>query len=133
MPSAKKPFQEAIKFLNYGFARYTALSIADKGEVKASLPVLRGVQQELNLLCDRPLSVSVLKGEESTVSWELNLGSDQVLAPVAQGTKFGKIIVKKDGKLVTEVDLIAEKDIERLNVGGLLVRVFNSWLSGGTK
>ncbi len=132
-PVPRSHFQEAIKFLNYGFARYTALSIADKGEVKASLPVLRGVQQELNLLCDRPLSVSVLKGEESTVSWELNLGSDQVLAPVAQGTKLGKIIVKRDGRLVTEVDLIAEKDIERLNVGGLLVRVFNSWLSGGTK
>ena len=132
-PVPRSHFQEAIKLLNYGFARYTSLLVADKGEIRASLPVLRGTKQEVALLCSRRLAVSVPKGEESTVSWELELVADRLKAPVSEGALLGKIIVKKDDQPVATADLVAGESIDRLGFGGLFGRVLTTWLSGGTK
>ncbi|NMA55506.1 MAG: D-alanyl-D-alanine carboxypeptidase [Firmicutes bacterium] len=132
-PVPRSHFQEAIKFLNYGFARYTSLPVADKKEPKTSLTVLRGTKQNIALLCDRRLAVSVPKGEESTVSWELELYSDYVTAPITKGTKLGKIIVKKNNQQLVTAGLVAAEDVGRLSFGGLFGRVITSWLEGGTK
>ncbi|NLG87460.1 MAG: D-alanyl-D-alanine carboxypeptidase [Firmicutes bacterium] len=127
-PVPRSHFQEAIKLLNYGFANYTSLTVADKGEIKATLPVLRGVKQEVSLLCARNLAVTIPKGEESAVSWELELSSNQLEAPVAAGTVLGRIVAKKDGQPVGITELVAAEDIGRLSFGGLFRRVITTWL-----
>jgi len=128
-PVPRSHFQEAIKLLNYGFANYTSLLVADKGEVRATLPIVRGTKHELPLSCGRRLAVTVPKGEESNVTWELELSDDWLEAPVAQGTVLGKIIAKKDGQSVGLTELVATENVGRLGFGGLFRRVLTIWLA----
>ncbi|MGI6128817.1 MAG: D-alanyl-D-alanine carboxypeptidase family protein [bacterium] len=132
-PVPRSHFQEAIKLLNYGFANYTSLVVTDKGEAKATLPVLRGTKQEVSLTCARNLAVTIPKGEESTVSWELEFSSDRLEAPVVAGTVLGKIVAKRDGQPVGTSELVAAEDVDRLTFGGLFRRVLSSWLVGNPR
>ena len=128
-PVPRSHFQEAIKLLNYGFANYTSLPVAKKEEVKATLPVLRGTAREVPLVCNKDLSVTILKGEEGKVSYELKLDAQQVKAPVTQGTPLGRLVACRDGKPVGEVELVAAADIAALRWNGLFIRVLQGWFT----
>jgi D-alanyl-D-alanine carboxypeptidase (penicillin-binding protein 5/6) len=126
-PVPRSHFQEAIKLLNYGFANYTSLPVAKAGEVKATLPVLRGTARQVELVCARDLGVTISKGEEDKVSYELRLDMEQAKAPVAKGTPCGRLVAFKDGKPAGEVELVAAADVEVLGWNGLFTRVLQGW------
>lgn len=126
-PVPRSHFQEAIKLLNYGFANYTSLPVARKGEAKSTLPVLRGTKQEVALSCAGDLAVTIPKGEEDKVSYELKVEAKQLIAPVTQGTPLGKLVALKEGEPVGEVALVAAEDVPAVGWGGLLRRIFAGW------
>lgn len=130
-PVPRSHFQEAIKLLNYGFANYTSISVANKGDIMTTLPVLRGTKQEVALLSGRRLAITVPKGEESNVSWELELSANRLEAPVIEGTVLGKIIVKKDDQVIGTTELVTAENIGRLSFGGLFRRVLTTWVTSG--
>lgn len=131
-PVPRSHFQEAIKLLNYGFANYTSLPVAKKGEIKATLPVVHGAAQEVGLACAEDLAVTIPKGEEDKVSYQIKLGAEPVKAPVEQGTPLGRLIAFKDGKPVGEVALVAAQSVDVVSWGGLFQRILRDWFAAGS-
>lgn len=131
-PAPRSHFQEAIKLLNYGFANYTSLPVAQKGEIKATLPVVHGAERQVGLACAEDLAVTIPKGEEDKVSYQIKLEAEVVKAPVEQGTPLGSLTAFKDGKPVGEVALVAAQGIDVASWGELFQRILRGWFAAGS-
>lgn len=108
-------FQESIKLFNWGFARYEAVLLAEKGKTIKTVPVEKGVHQEVNLITPQAVTVVVPKGSGEGISFAVQ-APDRLVAPVEAGKPVGKYAVTNNGEKVLTVDLVSDKQVERLSL-----------------
>jgi D-alanyl-D-alanine carboxypeptidase (penicillin-binding protein 5/6) len=111
-PEPRSHLRESMKLLDWGFANYKAVPVAEAGDVVERLPIKRGVENEVPLLAADDLQVVMKKGEEKDIQKKVVLDKD-VQAPVQQGQKYGELIALQNGKEVGKVNLVADKSIEK--------------------
>lgn len=102
--------RESMKLLDWGYANYTAVPIAAKGEVVERLRVSKGTERELQLVAAEELNLVMPKGQTKNLQKKV-VTEGVVKAPVAPGQKCGELVVTKDGQEVGRVDLVAEKAV----------------------
>lgn len=124
-PEPNSHFRESIKLYRYGFARYKALVMAEKGEPVKSVRVSKGVFSQVDAVPADRVVVVAPKGEEGGFSANIEL-PDQVFAPVSQGQKLGTYRVVKNGVEVQSVPLVAGADVPRASLWQQINRVFRS-------
>lgn len=113
-PVAYTHFSESIKLLQYGFANYTSEQVVAQRQVLEVLPVLRGREQEIELVAAADLHVTLPKGEKDFKT-KIELDDKALTAPVASGTKCGEIQVWREGEILARVDLVTARSIEKGN------------------
>ncbi|MDP3044028.1 MAG: D-alanyl-D-alanine carboxypeptidase family protein [Bacillota bacterium] len=121
-PQPKTHFQESMKLFNWGFARYEAVKLADKGQVIKTVAVEKGKHQEVGLITNAPVSVVVPKGENKGISFHLEL-PEQLTAPIESGAAVGSYIVTNEGEEILRVDLVSNRQVERLTLWQEIMRV----------
>lgn len=129
-PSSDIRYEEARDLLNYGFAYYYTLELADSKERISRLPVEKGIVQEVDVLTSNNLSLLVKKGEEPQYRTELELPS-RLKAPLLIEKKVGKIKVMQGDTMLKEVDLEVAQDVPRASLTGLFQRYLEIWLKFG--
>lgn len=114
-PEPRSHLRESMKFLDWGFANYTAMPIVEAGAVVERLGVNKGMEKEVQLVAAQDLNLLLGKGESKNL--QKKVVADQVItAPIQQGQKYGELLVLRDGKEVGKVDLVAEKSIEKASL-----------------
>lgn len=124
-------FDQTRKLLDYGFANYTSVPIAQKGEVLASVLVDKGQAEKVDLVAAEDLALLFKKGPQVDFSRELSLPR-RLAAPFVTGDEVGFLLVRaKDGTELGRVALVPDQDVARATYLDFLRRFVYRWLRFG--
>lgn len=118
-PEPKTHFRESIKLYNWGFARFQAVCLAKAGTRVATLPVERGTFDRADVLTGAGVTLVVPRGKDKGFTRRIVL-PQRVEAPVVKGQFLGNWVVRREGKDVLKVDLVAARDVPRASFLGML-------------
>ena len=118
--TSDKRFETAKSLLNFGFANYTLMDV-HPSQALPPVDVLMGVEETIQPVLERSSRILVDKSVLDKVTTELNLAED-VEAPVEAGQKLGSMIVRVDGVEQEVIDIVADRAVDRLTVGGIFSR-----------
>ena len=127
-PTSALRFSNATSVLDYGFNNYSYKSFGNQGETVKSVTVTKGVSNEINAVYETSPSFLIKKGEESAITYELNL-NDTVQAPVSQGQQLGTITYSLNGSKLDTVSLVAETSVEKIGLFNMSKFVLNNWFN----
>ena len=120
-------FASCRTLLDYGFANYVTVQPPSLQEQLTPVPVLHGVQRQVDLAYDLPLSFVVKRGEENSLTQEVELAED-VEAPVEEGQLLGKVVVSKEGTVLGEYPIRAKNAVEKIDFGKGMEILFGTLL-----
>lgn len=121
MGAVDKPtrFKDAVKLWDYAYENFQCYTAATAGDVQESVKVKRGTLRKVDVGIRHDLKVSALKDADpsKTVTTELVLPEEKLMAPIKKGTVIGEMIAYDNGKEVSRQDLIT---LEKVGKGGPL-------------
>ncbi len=105
-------WSEASALLDYGFATFTASTLARRSEVVTKVQVVNG-ERECPATPARDVIVAVRPDERGRLRPSYHMLASR--APIHRGQKLGRLTVELDSSQIAETDLIAAEDVkERL-------------------
>lgn len=134
--SEEKRFEQTQKLMDYGFNNFekrTVLAAKSEVEMLNSLPISKGLEDEVSLVTAEGIELMVKKTDtDDMFLWEVTAVEEEFLvAPVQQGDILGKVTFTYDGveKIERTIDLIATDDVEKAGWFRLLFRSIGSFFS----
>lgn len=127
-PTSALRFSNAIKLLDYGFTNYSYKSFANRGDFIRQISVTKGIDSIANVVYETSPSFLVKKGEESKITYELNL-PDTVSAPISKGQQLGTITYYSDGAKLDTVNLISDSTINKISFISMVKHISYNWLN----
>ena len=124
-PSSQVRFNEVGKMLDYGFATYDTVKIAQKGEPAGRVRVEKGNPEVLNAVAGEDIFILVRKGEQDGITTGLDL-NPKVRAPLERGQKLGDVIIFENGKEIERYPLVAEEKVEKASFTQLYIRMMKN-------
>ena len=126
-PISQTRFDEARAMLDYGFANYQRIAIANKGDLLGeSLPIHGGAADTVELALGSGLSMLMKNGQQSGLKLELAL-PEYADAPVQQGDILGTVNVLLEGQVIAKLNCVAAADVLRPGFIEGLYRILNNW------
>ncbi len=125
-PSSAVRFSEAEKLLNYGFNNFSFKQFAKKGDVLKQINVAKGVADKVNCIYENDSGVLLEKGQDKNVTQEITL-DENISAPVYEGQKVGEIKYLLNDQTLDTTNIIAQNDVEKLNIFTMSTHIYNTW------
>lgn len=126
-PVSQTRFDEARAMLDYGFANYQRVAVANKGDLLGErIPVKGGAADSVELALGSGLSMLLKNGQQSGLRLELSL-PESVEAPVCEGDVVGTVNVLMDGKIIAKLNCVAANDVPRPGFIEGLYRILENW------
>ena len=127
-PTSAIRFSNASSLLDYGFSNYSYKSFGTQGELIKAIAVTKGVSQEINVVYETSPSFLIKKGEESSITYEINL-PENVQAPITQGQQLGTIKYYLNSSELETVSLIAENSVTKISLLNMTKSILNNWFT----
>ena len=113
-PTSNDRFNDARTLLDYGFANYDVEKFATKEDKFLTVPVRKGVKENVSVVAKDDVSLLVPKGNKGKCEKEIFV-PDKLSAPIKKGSSIGKVIYTMNGEKVSEVELVAGEDVEKVS------------------
>lgn len=110
--SSKVRFSEASRLLDYGFANYEAVKVAEKGQNMGRAFVERGIPETVEAVTEEEISVLVPKGQGTTVTPQVIL-NETLKAPLEKGAVVGELKVYQGETILGTWPLTAAEPVEQ--------------------
>ncbi|MBC7346745.1 MAG: D-alanyl-D-alanine carboxypeptidase [Clostridia bacterium] len=123
-------FTESMKLLNYGFAQYQWQPLYEAGQRLGVVPVSKGAAASVAALAEEKVGLAVPKGSKAKVEAEVEL-LPWIEAPVQTGQALGAVVLRRDGREVKRIPLIAATDVPRATLWQETGKVFQRLLVAG--
>ncbi len=120
---------ETMDLLNYGFNQYKVNVLYKKGDVVSKEKLLKADEEEVKLIAQSDVLILQKKTEEEKKYTE-EIKLDDVSYPIKKGTKLGTIYIKDGDKIINKSILVAEKDIDKMNIFKLFLTNLKNILTG---
>ena len=120
--SEKQRAEEAQKLLTYGFRFFENVDIKRGGQPLESVRIWKGADDDVNVMIEKDLIVTVPRGTGKDLSAVMKLDSS-IEAPITRGQQLGSLKVMRGENVVKEVPLLAQRSVER---GGIFKRIWDS-------
>ncbi len=124
-PTTKIRFAEAAKLLDYGFANYDSVKLAEKGEPMGTVVIEKGSPNLVNAVAPDNVSVLVKKGEKDTIKGEL-VFKDSISAPIAKGDQLGELVIYKKDKEIARYPVVAEDNVKKASLMQIYLRMIKT-------
>ena len=126
-PVSQTRFDEARAMLDYGFANYQRIAIANKGDLLGeTLPIHGGAADTVDLALGSGLSMLLKNGQQTGLKMELAL-PEYADAPIAKGDILGTVNVLLGGQVVAKLNCVAATDVPRPGFIEGLYRILHNW------
>lgn len=121
-------FSEAKKLLDYGFSNYQFAKCCKKGDIIQSIEVYKGTHSSVDGIIAEDFGLLVSKGNIKNIESNMFLES-KISAPVKEGQKIGEINYSLDGNIIGSVDVVANQNVRKLNVGNMVASIVERWIN----
>ena len=122
-------FSESARLLDYGFANYEAVKIADRNEIIGTAGVEKGILNAVDIRTDEKIVLLVRKGEASAISYRIK-PAENLRAPVEEGQQAGTLEITKNDEPFGEYALSASTDVRKADLKTLIIRSTEQILKG---
>ena len=129
-PDSKTRFNEAGELLDYAFANFETVLLAEKGQVIEEVQVEKGKESTVELILPEELGILVEKAEAPDFEKEVVI-THSLTAPLTVGEKLGELIISREGQEVLKKNLVAEKSIDRASLLDIFHRILSEWVKFG--
>src|SRR5690625_1134938 len=120
--TVKKRNAQISQMLDYAFNHYSAKKVVQKGETMTTLDFLKANQENIPLVTKDSVSILLKKGDvEKEYSQSITYESTFPL-PVKVGDELGTLTIKDDEKIIAEVPLTVNEQIDMATYGTLFKR-----------
>ena len=123
--SSKIRFSEASRLLDYGFANYEAVKLADQEQMMGSVIVEKGSPQMVGAVTREAVVVLSPKGQKEGITSETSFVED-LKAPLSREDVVGELKVYREGTVIGTYPLYAQEAVERIGLGELYLRLIQS-------
>lgn len=127
-PNTKTRFAEAEKLLDYGFANFEYKKLAVKNDIIKQIAIHKGVECSVNAILETDSGILIRKGQDKNIEQQLEI-PDIISAPLEQGEVLGTIVYRLNGEEIGNVNIVAEKSIQRNSAFHMIEYVYTKWFS----
>nr|WP_276308547.1 D-alanyl-D-alanine carboxypeptidase family protein [Thermoflavimicrobium daqui] len=110
-PNAKIRNKEVSQMLDYAFNQYTHFTVYKKGDLIAQRQIPKGDPEWVEFRANQPMGILIRKGEDPK-AYHKKIIWQEVSAPIKKGQVLGKVQISKEGRVVTEWELVSVQDIQ---------------------
>ncbi len=125
----KSRSRESSKLLTYGLTNFDLIKIAKSGEPIDKLDVWLGKENQVEVYVNKDIYKTIKKAQKRLLKISINY-SGPIEAPIEKDQKLGKLRVVYNENLVGEFDLLAAKDIKKVNIFSRLIKSLNYLIWG---
>ena len=125
-PTSALRFENAKKILDYGFKNYEFKLFANKGDVVGNVIVEKGVQKSVDAVLSDTCGVLLKKGDENRMVQNVQI-EPKLSAPVVKGQKIGCVTYSIDGKVIQNVDIVANSEVKKENLMNVAGYIYEIW------
>ncbi|MBN6188487.1 D-alanyl-D-alanine carboxypeptidase [Aneurinibacillus sp. BA2021] len=129
-PDSKTRNQEVASMMDYAFNQYDSQPLYKENQVIKTVPVEKGAQETVHIVVPYRFSMLVKKGEKADQYEKVINIKSELKAPVTKGVKIGEVLIKKDGKTVSAVDLVAADNVAEASWWELFKRTAREMFGG---
>lgn len=127
-PDTETRSKETVELLDYGFAKYNAKTIIDKGQIVDKIKKEKSLN-EINVITKNKYSIIREKNKKiGKITYKLNLNNIKI--PSKKNTKVGTLIIKENNKKVGYVDVVSKDDVKKTSIIQLFGRYLKSAITG---
>jgi serine-type D-Ala-D-Ala carboxypeptidase (penicillin-binding protein 5/6) len=130
-PTSKERNAQVTKLLDYAFSQYETHPMYERKHVMGQAKVSKGSVKTVEAVTSEPISLLTKKGENiKSIKKEIVI-HENIKAPVKIGDEIGSIKLSKDGKVLVESPLVANKNVEKATWWQLFKRSFGMFTNSG--
>ena len=127
VPNSQTRFDEARAMMDYGFATYARVQVAQAGDLTgAQVPVTLGARDAVDVALGKGLSMLLRADQAGKLSYETDLPAS-VSAPVRAGQELGVVRVLLAGVPVAELPAVAAQDVRLPGLLEGFYRLLENW------
>jgi D-alanyl-D-alanine carboxypeptidase (penicillin-binding protein 5/6) len=121
--TSQERFSACKSMLDYGFSGFAV--VTPRMEEPAAVPVKLGREDSVFLVAGEEQPILMEKGQRNLVTTQIEL-APEATAPVSKGQKLGTMTIRAGDQVLAQVPLVAEKSVEKLSWGQMLLQVLRS-------
>ena len=121
--------RESSKLLVYGLTNFDLIEIAKSENPIDKIDVWLGKENEVDVYVDKDIYKIIKKGQKRLLKVTMSYDGP-IEAPITKNQKIGKLKVVYDQNLLGEYDLLASKDIRKVNIFSRLLKSINYLIWG---
>ena len=124
--NGQERFKQSSMLLNYGFANFCNKQLVNKNSKLDTIEVTMAKQKNIDIFAKEDFFVVDKKGNNGNYSCDLKL-NDQIIAPIAQNQSIGKLIITKNGKVIKEIDIVTNCDVNKITYFDNIKKFAENW------
>jgi D-alanyl-D-alanine carboxypeptidase (penicillin-binding protein 5/6) len=121
--------RESSKLLTYGLTNYDLVKIAQNGEPFQKINVWLGKEDTVDVYTDQDIYKTIKKAKKKLLKVSVNYNGP-IEAPIKQDEKVATLKVIYDEEFIGEYDLLASKEIKKVNFVSRLLKSLNYLIWG---
>lgn len=103
--------EQTLALLRYGFRFFETHQLFQAHTPLNQPRIWMGEQKKLSLGINEDLYITIPQGQYKNLDAKMNIDK-RITAPVEKGKNYGKLVVKVNDELITEVPLVALEDVK---------------------
>ncbi len=130
-PTSKERNAQVTKMLNFAYSQYQTHPMFKRNQIIAQAKISKGKDKTVEAVTSEPLSLLTKKGEKTEGVKQKVIIQKKLHAPITKGDKVGTIKLIKDGKIILESSLVANKTVKEAGWWTLYKRSFGMFTKAG--
>jgi D-alanyl-D-alanine carboxypeptidase (penicillin-binding protein 5/6) len=130
-PTSKERNAQVTKLLNYAFAQYQTHPMFKRNQTIGLAKVSKGKEKTIKAVTSEPISILTKKGEKTQDVKQKVILQKNLKAPITKGDQVGTIKLLKNGKVILESPLVANKNVKEAGWWTLYKRAFGMFTKSG--
>ena len=110
--NAPDDWRDHMSMLDFGFANFESVTVAQEGAFSYSLPVVGGERESVTLTNAKELRMT-LPRERGDVKYTVDTLHRFEFAPIFKGAELGRVYCSYDNKFFAESELVCAKDFQK--------------------
>lgn len=130
-PTSKERNAQVTKLLNYAFAQYQTHPMFKRSQTIGLAKISKGKEKNVEAVTSEPISILTKKGEKTQDVKQKVIIQKNLKAPINKGDQVGKIELIKNGKVILESPLVANRSVKEAGWWTLYKRAFGMFTKSG--